>query len=265
MPFHLIAAEESLGASAFTELDAINDDAFSWRNNHFMFSEKWFLIGAYIGGVDLQRMRWNVSSWNSFGRMHLQPTNNDADVPDNLEIIDYRDYPLELPQNEELALEGFQDNAGAQDSRFVGWIAPPNGLGSIPRGRFRTLLRGTATITTVANAWTNFGAITLDDNPKGGVYSVIGAIVFSLGPFAYRLNFPRARSTQGRLLRPGGLCQQDPDERPLQMNFPGGEWGRFHTFELPTLSLLGHAAAAETPVIYLDCVYLGDETGLLSI
>ena len=240
MPFTIIAAEESLtAASVRTELDAIAQDGFTWRNNHFIFSEDWFLIGAYIGGVDLQNMRWNVPEWNIYGRQHLQPTNNDADVPDNLEWIDFRDRPFKLPRNTELALEGVQDNVAAQDSRTVLWIAPPNWSRQRPRGLHRTILRGTtASVTTVANVWTAPAALTLDENPQGGVYAVCGCYAQFLGPFAYRIHFPRMRPTQGRIIYPGGLCQQDTDERPLPLDVPGGEWGRFHTFELPQFSIL---------------------------
>lgn len=260
MSFHILLNEEAIGNTANTELDLVPDSVFTGRNNHLIISDPWDVIAIEGGSLNAQRLRFNVPKWNPYGRMQVQPINGDADVPSNPQVADFRGYPLRLPRDTEIALEATSDlGCGTEDFVAGMWLVAPGWSPQMPQGLFRSTIRATvASFTTTADAWSAAQALVFDETLEGGTYAVVGAVVFTLGPKYYRLIFPRMRETQGRRLRPGGLCQQDPNEIPLNRNFPGGEWGRFHTFEQPTIEIYSNAAAAETPVVYLDVIFLGD-------
>jgi hypothetical protein len=109
--------------------------------------------------------------------------------------------------------------------------------------------------------------ITLEQSLRGGVYSIVGADCFVAGCIAFRVIFPRQKLYSGRKLRPGSLCQNALGDFPpllgqLQARY-FGEWGRFHTFELPQVEVWGNAAGAATMEIRFHCLYLGTDLSLL--
>jgi hypothetical protein len=67
----------------------------------------------------------------------------------------------------------------------------------------------------------------------------------------------------GRQLRPGGLIQNTAALNPMpNQRFGFGEWGRFHTFELPSIQIYSDAAGG-TYEVRLELTYLGQSNSLL--
>ena len=98
---------------------------------------------------------------------------------------------------------------------------------------------------------------------RNGVYAVVGCWVVAANALAFRLRFPAQPGVGGKQFRPGGLVQDAANLQPHPMFNGGlGEWGRFHTFELPQIQVLADAAGG-TYEIRMALLYLGKDEMLL--
>lgn len=260
--FALLAYDSALGVNAAdTQVNAVADPEFSVRNNNFMFSEDYNLIAAFYHAANATRARLDVPSINGVGRHQLWPVERSATIPDMPGFQDQRDYPMPLPTFEEVGLQG-SNNLGAatEQSRGYLWLGTSDWSRSLPRGaRQKVCLRATATIATVADAWSADTALTLADNIRGGVYIVIGAQVQAANSLAFRLNFRNGNLYRSRKLRPGALCADAIGNTPrweFDMGF--GVWGSFQSMELPAIQVLATAAAGVAHEIRLHCLYMGE-------
>lgn len=270
---HMLAYFANLAAAATnSELNAVADDGvFSRRGGtggtgRFIFSEPWDLIGAYAIAANITRSRISAAHINAIGRHQIWPVDRSATVPDDPAWNDMRDWPLRLPLNEEVAVEA-SNNAGVAEDTFAFFaIAEPAFNRGFPSYLQRLTVRFTASPTGIAAGWSSPTAITMESDLRGGVYSVIGMSVQDAGALAYRLVFARRPFSQGRELRPGVLGQEAIGDRPSEI-FDGrlGEFGRFHTFELPSVQAFTTAAGATTAEGRLNLLYLGEEEALMGI
>ena len=269
--FHLLAYQVTNGiADANVDMVAVVDPTFTRRGGasgvgHYIFTEQYKMIAGHAIGADLSRVRANVPTWNALFRHTLYPVSSAAAMPSPYWLADYRDYPLNIPVNEEIAWEETGTSAAGGDATAMFmWIAPPNWSRSLPNGIMRQTARFTAAVTDVVGAWSADAAITFAETLKGGVYAVLGANVMSTGTRAFRLNFVRAYNYQGRKLFPGDNASVGVASLPL---FKGpnwlGEWGRFHSFELPQIASFGLTAGAKTLEGRMDLLYMGDSVSLL--
>jgi hypothetical protein len=261
--FHLAAYSESLGSVTDSDVDAVDDGVLQRRNSHLIFSEPYNLIAAYAGGSTLTRLNFTNSSLVVYGLPNIWPIEQADTVSANPPLYDLRDMPMRLPENEELTIAATTNAAGPIQTDVLLWLAAPTWTRNKPRGMAQ--LQARATVTTTGGgtgAWSNAVAITMQRDLMGGVYAVVGAHCFLAACQAFRLLFPRQRLTGGRQLRPGGLAQQAIANAPrVGFNSDLGEWGRFHTFELPSVQTYNVAGAAE---VRLDLVYLGQSESLLA-
>lgn len=261
--FHLLAYEETLGVNAAnTDLDAVPDGEFSRRNDHFIFSDRFNLLLASYQATSATLARFNVPRWRTLTNAFHQiwPLNRAITVPSNPNIIDYRDMPLELPQEDEIAVEGSNNLALAtEETACFLWIAAPSWTMNIPRGLGRQTARATvASYTPAANVWSADQAITFAETLAGGWYGVVGLALSEPAVLAGRLTFPRGNIYQGRKLRPGVLGTEAVANVESTIFRGGmGVFGYFHTFELPTLQTYNAASAARTPELWLDLIPLG--------
>ena len=94
---------------------------------------------------------------------------------------------------------------------------------------------------------------------RGGWYSIVGFNSVDPLGLVTRLIFPRARQYDGRVLRPGTLCQNAVGLRP-NPRFDGriGVYGKFHSFEPPQIEILANNAGAHTPDMKVDLIYHGE-------
>ena len=260
--FHLAAYFEQLANVATDQdINAVADTEFTLRNSHFIFTEAYDLLGAFYSGTGALRARFNVPTLNTFGRHQLFPLARSATIPDMPYLIDYRDMPLRLPINEEIAIEGVNNAGAANDTNVALFVAPPTWNKNLPRGIWRLNMRATYAITTVAQTWSGGANLTFADNLRGGWYAVIGMEVVDPNCLYARLIFPRGNVVNGRRLRPGCLADNAFGARPWP-DFSGGMglYGKFHSFEPPTIEIIANDAAAHTGEVRLDLVYLGDMT-----
>ena len=259
--FHLLAWEEALAAGAAdSDLDAVPDPEFSRRNDHFITTEPFNMIAAMYMAASATRARFNIPTINAIGRHQFWPVNRSATVNSDPRVQDFRDYPMPLPMNEELAVEGSNNLACmTENSTLFAWIAPPTWNRNLPRGLQRLVVRATGAVAGVAQSWSALGNLTFAENLRGGWYSLVGAGCFDAGTLALRFVFPRPYIYQGRKLRPGIVCDEAIGNIIWSPQFGGlGEFGRFHSFEPPQIEIYANASAASTQEIRLDLIYHGE-------
>lgn len=262
MYFHIAAYSESLTTPTNADTDAVDDTVLQRRNSHLIFSEPYNLIASASFGVGITRQRFGNVALTRYGNNHLHPLNAAATFPSPPRVFDRREDPLMLPLNEEITIETTGTDIGAQTMGAVLLLAKPQWHQNLPRGISRLTTRATATTTGgSATSWGNAVALTLERDLLNGVYAVVGAHAALAAAIAFRLSFPSQQQVDGRQLRPGGLAQAAIADYPWDAQHYGlGEWGRFFTFEPPSIATLGAAGATE---VRLDLIYLGEDPGLL--
>jgi hypothetical protein len=264
--FHFQAYRGSLGAAATNvALSAVPDTIFTDRNGAFIYTEQWAINALFYHAASALRARSNLPKWNAISRHNIYGINRAATIPSPCNIQDLRREPLQLSLNEPLTWECTNNAGASEETRVYQWLIPPDWSMELPAHLQRMTVRFTGSVAGVANTWSGPGNITFPDQDlRGGVYSIVGCQLFDAGTPAYRFILPRQRPSQGRLLRPGSVGLEAINNIPLQMFNAGmGEWGRFHTFELPQLEILANATAASVQEGWLDLLYLGESELLL--
>ena len=244
---HIAAFNSSLAASTLAQVSAVTDGILAIQNNNFILQEPHALLFAAAMSADLQRARIVTPKFRQITTPWIRPITSAAVPGTEPRIADYRDYPLVFREREEISVEAFQSNAGAQEvTAFIGmsW-----GIQPAPRGDIYTM-RGTSTTAAVADTWTQI-AVTWQDSIPVGVFAVVGLNVQSTNARAARLilenQYPRPGSistaTIGSQMHPafrlGGL----------------GIWGQFNSVRMPNVEVFANAADAAHE-IYLDIVKL---------
>lgn len=258
--FTVLAYFENLGAAAAdSDVNAVSDQEWTQRNNHFIFTDEVRLLGTFVHAASVTRARLNVPSLNAYARHQLWPIHRSATIPSDPRLGDYRNFPLRLPQNEELAVEGSNDAGAGEDFWSYFWLGTSNWNMQLPSALQRFTARATYAITSVDSAWSPLGNLTFAENLRGGMYAVLGMNVFDANAMLARLVFPRGNTYGGRRMRPGCLVQNAVGDTPNPMFMGGlGLWGTFHSFEPPQVEILANNAAAHTGEVRLDLAYLGE-------
>lgn len=276
MGFALLAySNNAVGVNAVnTDLTAATDPDFTARNGHYTFTEDYRIAALTLIGASVTRGRFQCPTYNALGELAILVANRSATVPSNpfVEMLVQR--PLFIPKNEEFQVQ-VSGNLGAAtetDTAFL-WVITNDWSANLPQEATPPFgisyrYRATVTITPTVNAWSGPNAITLSQSIRNGVWAIIGGVVQGTNALAYRWVFPKYRLYQGRKLRPGNLVQNAAGDVPA-FNFWQdtrflGEWGRFHTFELPQIEVWGQAAVSTTYQIFMDMVYLGTDINLLN-
>lgn len=261
---HILAYTLTSGAAAtFSDMTAATDPTFTTRNNHVIFTDDMRLLEAFILGATLIDARLRAPHIDAYSLHHFYPPQASATVPSNPQLDDYRGNPLRLPQSEEIAIE-MSNNAAETDQAFL-VVAPPGWNANLSRGEQRLTVRFTAAATRVANAWSADAAITFESRLRSGVYAINGIELAEAATLAFRLNLPRSSFYNGRKLFPGTIANNATTNAPARQGRNRyGEWGRFHTFEQPLLSVFSTAAGAGAEVGFMDLTYLGDDMSLLA-
>lgn len=270
MAWHLLQYRTVAGINdANVDMTAVADPVFSQRSGHFILSEQYNLIAAAHLAASALRSRFNVPSWNAFARGQIWPVNRSATPPSYPRLADYRNPPMPLPLNEELAIEE-SNNLGAatEETTVTLWVATPD-WPQVPQrvqwsqgsNQWQGIVRATAAVARTTASWSGLGPITFAENLRGGRYEITGAWCFDVNIRAFRLFFPRAPVVSGRIMRPGALATNAVGnlEHPWQ-NDQMGSWGTFHSFEPPQLEVYADAAGASTQELRLELSYLGPQS-----
>jgi hypothetical protein len=266
LDYNLSAA--AAGASN-SDMSAVSDPDFSQRNSHYIFTENYWLMAVSLVGASVTRGRFQVPTWNAIGEYNIFNANRSLQPPSNAQIDLYLPQQVPIPLNEEFQIQASNNlGMGTEQENALVWIGTTDWSMNLPRGRLPITVRASFTVTPTINVWSGGQNITLSQSLRGGVYAVVGATVQGTNAVAFRIIFPRYRLYQGRKLRPGWLTQNavgDVVNNQLQpWILQWGEWGRFHTFELPQIEVLGTTAGAVTYQAFLWLVYLGEDVSLLN-
>lgn len=260
--FHLLAFSEAgiAAGAADADINAVVDDEITTRNNHFILTEQYNLLALTAIETSVTRSRLNVPTLNAIARHQIWPVFRSATVPDDHRWQDFRDMPMPLPTNEEIAVEQTNDlGAATEVANAFAIIAPPTWNRNLDRGLQRITVRATGALAGVAQSWSSNGALTFAENLRSGWYCVNGVQCFDAGTLAFRFNFARPYTYRGRKLRPGNLAMEAIGNRPPLYSDGGfGVWGYFHSFEPPQFQILANATAASTQEFRLDLTYLGE-------
>jgi len=252
--------------ATYADTPSVTDPSFSARNGHWIFTEDYDLVGVGAFGTSLTAVQLFDSTFNSLNIPQVYPINLSPTPPSNPQLVDLRSWPIQIPQNEEIAFQASNNLAlGTEFQAGLLWVAPRGMSRALPpanmergaSGRVKGLF--TCSATTVAGAWTTDLALTNVNLLYGGVYTVVGAQVFSSSSLAYRVKFVNQRQQWGRKLFPGNLVENAYGNIPLYQRPDWlGPLGTFDTFELPLISLLGVTAAGPVTVsVLFDMIFRG--------
>lgn len=265
MGFHILAYSEATGGAVTdSDMTAVTDTEFSQRNSHYIFTEDYKLIGASIFGATITRANIQTSTLNAVTRHNIWPVNRAITTASPAQIDLWTYAPIPMPKNEELSIK-VTDTASETDYAFL-WLGTSDWNRNVPAGMAPIPVfecRVTVTPTSVAGAWTNSGTLTFEQNLRGGVYAVVGASCFRANGLAFRMVFPRNKLYHGRRLRPGTLINNALGDLMIPQTEYGplfwGEWGRFSTFEPPTIDIFCSDAAATACEFRLWLVRISDD------
>ena len=272
--FHTAVYSASAATAGATNFDfsAVTDSVFVPRNSHLMFTVPMKLGKIMVVGANPIRGRFQVPTWNAVTEFDILNVNRSATVPSNPQYDDYLAYPPDIPLNEEFQVQ-VSNNLGAATEQETAilqlmsadWspIIPRGGAGFLPF----VLIQATFTVTPTVNAWSGPQTITLVSNLRNGVYSVVGATLQGTNSAAFRFFFPTQRPYAGKFFRPGGPVQNAIGDTLSNQRTPAmvelGEWGRFHSLELPQVEVFGLTASSTTYRLFFWCVYLGTDQNQL--
>jgi len=270
------SASAAVAGATNTDFTAAVDSDFTQRSGHYTFSEDYNLAALACVGASVTRGRIQSPTLNALGEVALFSANRSATVPSNpyVEMFMPSGQWLNLPKNEEVQFQ-YSNNLGSstEQETLVLWLTTDDWSANIPAPagapfNVTAKFRASFTVTPTVNAWSGPQAIALSASLRNGVWAVVGGYVQGANSIAWRIVFPKFKLYQGRKMRPGGLIQNAIGDVPA-FNWPNGEriwgeFGRFHTFELPQIEVFGITASSTTYQVFLDLVYLGTDLGLLS-
>lgn len=261
------ASANNQAAGVVADTNAVVDNVFSIRNNHYIFTEQYEIVAATALGATLTAAQIDTPSIDAFNPFQVYPLNAAAlTVAANPNVMDLRASPVPMPMNEELKMQIAGGAAGAEADFGLIWLrAAGIGASDYPmiqatRERPRFLAIFTVTQVITIGVWSAFGAMSFTSPLRGGAYQVNGLWLVCNKAAAYRINFLKYPSYNGRKLYPGNLVDTTYGNQIMRF---GGNWlgglGRFNNFELPQLSVFGTiTTGSATYTGYADLSYLGD-------
>jgi hypothetical protein len=258
------------------DFSAAVDPDFSQRNNHYIFTEPYRLLASSMIGVSVVRGRYQVPTWNAIGEGVIFNANRALQPPSNPQWDWYVARQPGVPLNEEFQVQ-VSNNLGAatEIENVVLQLVTDDWTNNLPQGKsivgswsVTFPVRVSFTVTPTLNAWSGPQILTFSQSLRGGVYAVVGGVLQGTNSVAWRVIFPRYKLYHGRKLRPGGLIQTAVGDVVCNQWDPWvmamGEWGRFHTFEPPTIEVFGTAAVSTTYQGFLWLVFIGEDISNIS-
>lgn len=238
MAFHLAAFYGLIPTgSTASNLPAITDDVFAVENGALLNSTGSDVFAALAMGEDLSRIYVTTPRLRSLSPPYIRPIIIGATVPNDPNVAEWLDGPLDILPGESLSCQVIHDNVGTKAQYALLWLARE--LAPAPTGQVVTI-RGYSVTATTANQWTDI-TMTWEQRPAGR-YAVVACEVFSANPLGFRLKF----DTDG--FRPGGVTMGSPGYRSHRyFARPGtlGTWGQINAQVMPRLQLLSTAASSD--------------------
>lgn len=244
------------GAGVFVTVPSIIDQFLTTNaNNRFiipqdiaMRTNPWRIAAAYLQGTGTSVARVNNATLRRIGLPSITPVVAAAAIPSLLAPAMYGFNGPRLPYADEFGIEA--DNTGANVQTGFIWLH--DGVMNPPApGDEIFTLQWSATITAVANTWTN-GAVVFTQTLPVGRYRIVGMDAIGTTLIAARLANPYGGP------RPGILARGSTAVFPTNV-FRNGNFGSFMDFTSyaqPTIDIFDSAAGAVTVTGYFDCVKL---------
>lgn len=252
MNFHLAAfAAAKTDSTANETVTAVADPALpTTANGGFLMPQDLQCIAGQAMNDTITDARFSVPSLRTLGLPYVYPLLQTATMATGDKYAKWRDDGPMFRKNDELIAQA-SNGASTVDTAFMGaWLR--RAFLPMPPGP-RTTVYATASVTLVAKAWA-LKPLTFAQIPPVGDYAVVGAAFYGTNGVFARLVFP-ANTTW----RPGAPCYQaltTNDADPFFRFGRLGEWGRFHSVNLPQIEVLGDTAGAQTITAVLDLVML---------
>lgn len=246
MGFHTVAWRLSLADITATDVTPVSDTIMLVQNGHFVPQRNMQLLYASYQAAGATRARIITPTLRQVTTPWIRPTAVAIVQGVEAHVADYRANPLTLRALEEVQYEAFQTTGGA--AVVVGVAGLSDGqMTPAPQGDVFTM-RGTATTTLVAGAWT-LGAITWQDTLPAGTYACVGFEYQGATALAARLVF------EDQFWRPGciGAGLITSQQHPMFDKGGLGIWGRFNANRMPNVEFLGNAADTAQEV-YMDFI-----------
>jgi hypothetical protein len=243
---HISANFGTVAQTTEIDLPPVQDNFLIIQNAHWLPQRQMQILFAAAMGTLLTRCRLSTPTLNVITSPYIRDVSPALNVGNPMIFANYAGDPLGLAALEELAV--FQvDSAATSESNaaILGWNVQsmPQPAGTV------FTIRGTATGTLVAGAWTTVGAVTWQNQLPNGTYAVVGAVFQSAGCIAGRLIL------ENTPYRPGGLGIVSITNRTdLLFRFGNlGVWGQFHNYAMPQVEFIS-SSADTAEEIYLDLV-----------
>jgi hypothetical protein len=239
---HLLAFGASTpGVLTDSILNAIPDPIFTRSNNRFQVPTPLKLLLGYAASISLTGARVNTASLRLRGFPQITPTNITALPPSDPNVLDMREWPLDLRPEEDIELDVTRVAGGGAENTYGGlWVCQNEPVYNI---NYRDLrwIRFTAAVTQVAFNWSAAATVAFQDTLEGGRYAIFGMQCNSTSTVFARLIL------QNQVYRPGILGQTLVSSRSHEAFRGGlGLWGFFNTYSVPQIESVGDAAGAET-------------------
>jgi hypothetical protein len=115
--FHLAAYTTAFaGAATLQDMTAAVDGAFTQRNGHLTFTSPMKLLAAHYTGALVTAAQLSVPSINAIAPHNIYPPNLAITELTNPNIQDLRDWPLQLPLEEEIAVQATASGAEQENA-----------------------------------------------------------------------------------------------------------------------------------------------------
>lgn len=246
---HTLAYRASITDVTATDVTPVTDGLMLQQNGHFVPQYNYKLLYASYQAAGPTRGRIITPSFRQITIPCIRPVQASIVAGDESNVGDYRRNPLTLRALEEVQFEALQTSGGAAVVVSVqAWSR--EGIVAMPQGDIYTM-RGTATATLTAGAWT-IGAVTWQDTLPSGRYACVGLEYFGTTALAARLIF------EEQWQRPGCIGGGAVGNNVHEMFRKGGlgVWGYFDANRMPSVEFLGNAADTAEEV-YLDLIKVG--------
>lgn len=250
MPIHMLAWSKSEVQVTDDSLTPLVDPIIPQSSSLYLLPKMYNMIGAYVGGVALDRCKIVQPSIRQICDDFIRPANLTLLPGDNAPLADYRNKPFPLQMNENLDLQATTTAAGPNVIMGLVWISTDRGLAPMPAGNIYTM-RGTGTTTATAAAW-SLVTVTWANTLPAGNYAVVGLEAVGTTLKGARLIFPNGVERPGCPgLATSGIRTYDGWFRKGGL----GMWGTFQNWNLPQVEVFcGSGDTAQT--FYLDIVPL---------
>lgn len=255
MNFHLAAfASAKTDSTANETVTAVADPALTTTaNGGFLMPQDLQCIAGQAMNDTVTDARFSVPSLRTLGLPYIDPLLQTATMATGDKYAKWRETGPLFRKNDELIAQ-MSNGASTVDTAFMAaWLR--RSFMPVPPGP-RTTLVATASVTLVAKAWA-LKPLTFAQIPPTGDFAVVGMHAYGTNGVFARLVFP-ANTTW----RPGCPCYQaltTADADPMFRFGRLGEWGRFHSVNLPQIEVLGDTAGAQTITCLLDLVMLSQQ------